>query len=81
MGLEQIYQMTNNKSYSLKLTMETADGDKGEVRYTDFKLTDNVIRRVEYKYELFGELLTSFFLFPLRSTSPSMSLGLKAIAQ
>lgn len=42
MGLEKIYQMTSQKSYSLKIYMESPDGDKGEVRFSNFNLTEDV---------------------------------------
>ena len=42
LGLEQIYQLTNQKSYALKIYMESQDNDTAEVRYGTFKLTENV---------------------------------------
>jgi hypothetical protein len=44
MGLENIYQITNRKFYSLRITMKSfGSPDKKIANYKTFKLTENVI--------------------------------------
>jgi len=55
MGLENIYQITNSKAYSLRITMKSfGSPDKKIATYKIFKLTENVIFEtvVAYKYIL-----------------------------
>ncbi len=44
MGLENIYQITNNKAYSLRITMKSFESPVKKIAtYKIFKLTENVI--------------------------------------
>ena len=42
LGLENIYELTQVKNYTLRVTMETFEGIIKTAFYTDFKLLDNV---------------------------------------
>ena len=42
MGLDNIYELTQVKNYTLRVTMETFDGIIKTAFYTDFNLLDNV---------------------------------------
>ena len=42
LGLDNIYELTQVKNYTLRVTMETFDGIIKTAFYTDFKLLDNV---------------------------------------
>ncbi len=44
MGLENIYQITNSKSYTLRITMKSFGAPEKKIAmYKAFKLTENVI--------------------------------------
>jgi hypothetical protein len=42
MGLEKIYQMTNARTFSLRVMMQTFEGITKTAFYSNFKLTENV---------------------------------------
>jgi hypothetical protein len=42
MGLENIYKMTNARSYSLRIVMQDFDGNTRSATYSKFKLLENV---------------------------------------
>ena len=42
LGLDNIYELTQVKNYTLRVTMETFDGIIKTAFYTDFKILDNV---------------------------------------
>ena len=42
LGLENIYNMTNQKHYSLKIDAEDQDGNVGQATWSNFRLTENV---------------------------------------
>ena len=44
MGLENIYQITGNKNYTLRVTLKSFDStNKQFATYKNFKLTENVM--------------------------------------
>ena len=42
MGLDNIFQLTQHKDYSLRITMETFEGVRKRATYKNFKITENV---------------------------------------
>ena len=42
LGLQNIYELTNHKAYSLKIEAEDQDGDRNESTWNEFKLTEDV---------------------------------------
>ncbi len=52
MGLENIYQMTNARSYSLRVMIQDFDGTTRTATYKSFKLTENVSTKCNRKINL-----------------------------
>ena len=44
MGLDNLFDLTQKKSYKLRINMETFAGARKTARYATFKLTENVNR-------------------------------------
>ena len=51
MGLENIYQITNSKPYTLRITMKSFGSTEKKIAiYKTFKLTENVILVTTFTY-------------------------------